>query len=809
MHQFQNIPAFKFALLLITGILIGSKFYYDLHILICLIIVVIIFAVLFFKKKIAMSTIASWFIILLLGVLKSNLDFFIIPDNSIKYFGDTERKSSSELVGIIKDYPDYDTNKIRFVLESEELISSNEKFIVSGDVSILLREDFFKKSHSEQPYLKPGDRIVVKGQLLEPPSVRNPGEFDYKKYLELHEIHKIFISTGYKNIKVIETGKYGFVFQKIIFPAKAFALENIDENLSGDEAGYLKGLVTGSRNDISSETKDAFINAGVMHLIAVSGLNVAYIIIFVTIFLSLLRIPLLPKTILTILILIFYCQFTGSPASIVRATIMGILLMLSFLLERRLNFYNTIGIAAIIILLHDSKQLFDAGFILSFSAVLSMAFIFISFEKVFMQKIIMWNFKGRKILLGAATLLFTTLAAQIGTLPITVNYFGKISFISLLANIVVVPIANLSLAIGFFQILVAIISPLLSNLISETNNVILSAQLLFINWCASLRFAYINVPDFNLLNVSAYYIVIVFIVTINNKNQILFRTVLSFLILAALFLYSFEFKKNLRITFIDVGQGDCALIQTPDDEIILVDCGIITYTYNSGERTIAPLLRRNGIDKIDLIILTHLHNDHIGGINYLLNNFKIGKILESGQKHESKLIDTMDSLIFVKKIQRETVKTGDLINAIKDIRLYFLFPDNVFVNSAGQTIDGNLNNGSVTFIMQYQENKFMFPGDIEKEGEKNLHETYSDYLKADVLKVAHHGSITSTTVPFILKNKPSVSVISCGMFNKFNHPSDIVLQRLKTSGSDVYRTDLQGAVIIESDGRNIEIVEWK
>lgn len=770
-------------------------------------IVSIIISILFINQN-QLRLLTSIFIIILFGIFKSNLDF-TTPVNSIKHFKDTGKKNTAELVGIIKEFPDYDTNKIRFVIESEELLTSDEKFFVNGDVTVTLREDIFGPSGALQPVLNAGDRVVLNGKLLDPASARNPGEFNYKKYLEIHSVHKTFISTGYKNVKIIDREKKDFLYQNIIFPAKKYALANIDKYLSGDEAAYLKGLVTGDRNDISSETKEAFINAGVMHLIAVSGLNVAYIIIFVTLILSIFRIPFTLRTILTIVILIFYCLFTGSPASIVRATIMGILFLLSGLIERKVNFYNTIGIAAMIILIYDSKQLFDAGFILSFSAVISMVFIFTSFEKLFMSRIINTRFRGKKIVAGIAILFFTTLAAQLGTLPVTVNYFGKISIISLLANIVVVPFANLSLAIGFFQILTSLFSEYLSSVIAETNYIILFSQLYFIDMCGSFKFAYVNSPDFSFANISAYYIIIILLVTIKSKAAAAFRVILSILVFLTAGVINLDLKQNLKITFIDVGQGDCALIQTPGNKTILVDCGILTFTYNSGQRTIAPYLRRNGIDKIDLLIITHLHNDHIGGINFLLENFKIGKILESGQTYKSSFINKMDSLTEAKGVIRETVRAGDMIDILENIRLYFLFPDNQFVDSNGKTKDNNLNNGSVAFILKYREQKFLFTGDIEKEGERFLYDTFSDFLKSDVLKVAHHGSITSTTIPFIVKNRPSTSVISCGMFNKFNHPSDIVLSRLQGLGSKIYRTDLNGAVILESDGFSITNVDWR
>jgi competence protein ComEC len=541
----------------------------------------------------------------------------------------------------------------------------------------------------------------------------------------------------------------------------------------------------------------------------VSGLNVAYIIIFVMLTLSIFRVSLLPKIIITINFLIFYCLFTGSTASIVRASIMGILVLTAMLIERRIMFYNSLGVAAMLILLFDPKQLFDAGFILSFSATFSMVLLYTRFEKIFLKKLTMHNSSFKKFILALLVLLFTSLAAQIGTIPLTANYFGKISLISILANVVAVPLANLSLAIGFLQIFFSLLSENLSALIAETNGVLLFCQLSFIKWCASLELAYIKVRDFNFADMITFYGIVILLLSIRKWKELFLRILICSMLLAGNFLFNFDMTNKLRITFLDIGQGDCALIQTPDGRNILVDCGRTSFTSDSGERTILPYLERCGISRIDLLIITHLHLDHIGGINSLLENIEIGKIIDSGQKYNSAFINKMDSLIIVNNVEREVVSAGDMIRDMDDLRMYFLYPDKNYRDKDLSDQKENPNNGSVVFILKYGDTDFLFTGDAEKESEGIMVRQYSDFLKTDVLKVAHHGSITSTTIPFAIRNKPGIAVISCGKFNKFNHPSDIVLNRLERSGTKIYRTDLDAAIVMESDGIKIDIIDWK
>ena len=805
------MPAFIFSILFIIGILAGSQFEFSSLLLTVIIICITVTILLIFKRESfrVISFLLICLLIILLGIFKSNIDFFHTSDNSISLFPDTDRSSNITLTGVISEIPDIDTNRIRFVLESRMLISGRDTFIVSGDVMTEVRKNIFDKKNIPQPVIKAGDLISLKGKLSEAAGKRNPGEFDYRIYLQINNIYKTFSANGYENVKVISENGLDVLHQYVLFPLKKFVLNNIDKNYSGDEAAFLKGLITGERSGISQEMKESFVNAGVMHLIAVSGLNVAYIIISLTLILSLFRFPFLLRVMITIIFLIFYSMFTGNSASIVRASIMGIIVLIAVIMERKINFYNIIGTAAMIILIYDSKQLFDAGFILSFSATISMVVFLKKFESLFLNKFKELNIKGKKITLLLAALFFTSLSAQIGTIPITANYFEKISLISLFANIAAVPLSNLSLAIGFLQMAVAGFSDHLSSVISEVNNVLLYIQLSFIKWCASLDFAYIRISNFNMTDIVCYYLIISILLTVNDKRKILFSIMLCLLIICGKYIYDLDLSKKLRVSFLDVGQGDCSVIQTPEGKIILVDCGRTSFTSNSGERTIAPYLRRTGSDRIDILIITHLHLDHIGGIKYLLENFDIGKIIESGQRFPTAFTETMDSLIEIKNIPREVVRSGDYINDLNDMRFYFLFPDNKFVNSSGITIGNNLNNGSVAFILKFRETEIFFTGDIEKESERFICDTYSEFLKTDVLKVAHHGSITSTTIPFIIRNKPDYAVISCGMYNKFKHPSDIILNRLEKSGSKIFRTDVQGAALLESDGDKIEFIDWK
>lgn len=803
----KNIPAVKFFVFFALGVFAGNYFYFSFQFLFLFLILAFVFnLILYFKSS---SNTASQFLLIVLifsaGLFKANIDFNLRESNSIKKFPDSGKDNYIQLSGVIKNIPDYDSGRVRFIIESENIVTMKDSFNVTGDVLIRIFKSNLKAEENVKE-LEEGDRINLIGRISTPQGMRNPDEFDYRRYLELQGIDKIFTVNGYNYYEVLSKNNQSFVERNIYYPSKKFSLNNIDKFVPGDEGAFLKAIVTGERTDITREMKVDFVNAGVMHLVAVSGLNIAYVILFLTILFSVLRIPQPYKLTLIIFLLIFYCVFTGSSPSIVRATFMGIFILVGLQIQRKIIIYNILGFAGLLMLLYDSKQLFDPSFILSFGAVLSIIFLYKRFEDLFIVKVKAHNV-WQKLLFWMMVTFFVTLAAQIGTLPLTALYFNKLSIVALFVNIFAVWASNISLALGFLQILLGTFSDFLSSIVGESNYYFLKLQLWLIKYSAQLPFSFVNIYKFSFISLLIYFAFVVNLFTVKKHNW-RFRSILALLIIAAFYINNLDFNNNLKVTFLDVGQGDCAVIKTPEGKTIVIDAGGQNFNYNAGENTLAPYLKRNGIDKIDLLVYTHLHMDHIGGLKYILENFQVDNILESGQTYNSPYVNSIDSIIKAKKISKSVMRFGDVIKS-DEFRLYCLFPNEEFARNSYDYSNSNLNNGSVVLKFKYKDVEILFTGDAEREAEKFITAGYGNFLNSDILKAGHHGSVTSSSIPFMLKINPKIALISCGLYNIYNHPSDIVLRRLKKLGSDVYRTDLDGALILESDGEKINIINWK
>ena len=805
--KLQNLPALRSAIAFIAGILISYFFHLNIYAAATGLFLIII--VLFFlKDKVEIKTYLFLVLLIFAGTLR-----FSLSNNSeslLRSIPDMYPKRIVNVIGIVNDIPDYDSNRVKFQFSLQKVITDNDTIDVKGNILVT---SYKPVSYSEQnfkfPLVRAGDMLSIPGYLHDGAPERNPGEFDYKKYLKLHNIDKLFSNNDCTEIKFISSGNLGFFYQKCIFPLKLYVFDEINRSIPGNDGAFLNGLITGIRSDISEDVKNDFINSGTAHIIAVSGLNVIYIVLIITLLLILLRVPLIPRTIITIILLIYYCFFTGVTPSIVRATIMGSLILIAFVIQRKPVYLNIVGFSALIILLIDPKQLFDNGFILSFASLVSILIIFNRLEILFLDKI--KDKSDNKLYLGFIRLIelaLTTFAAIMGTLPFNIFMFGKVSISGLFANIVAIPVSNISLAIGIFQIGLSFISHSTSAFIAGVNYFLIKILLIFISFSAGLSFSYIKLYQADIYFAIIYYIIFFSILFLNRKN-FKFISVLIFIVSSVYIFHLLSQKSEIKITFLDVGQGDCAIIQTSENKTIVVDCRLNATFVNSGERSIVPYLQRNGVEKIDLLIITHLHMDHIGGMKYLLENFPVSRIFESGQHVETEFVSQIDSIINAKHINKQIINAGFNDTEFKDMRLYFMFPEHGFINSDGMTMGNNLNNGSLVFKLIYKNSSILFSGDIEKYAEEDITTTYGDMLKSDLLKSPHHGSYTSSTIPFLNKIKPEYAVISCGKFNRFNHPSPIILERYSQDHIKTIRTDEDNAAVFEYKDGKLEEVEWK
>lgn len=286
-----------------------------------------------------------------------------------------------------------------------------------------------------------------------------------------------------------------------------------------------------------------------------------------------------------------------------------------------------------------------------------------------------------------------------------------------------------------------------------------------------------------------------------SKNKIL----ILLLLLSAILIWTAVLYKPahlLKATFLDVGQGDSIFFQLPYGGNMLIDGGG-GGRYDMGKRVVA-YLRRQGVRRIDILLLTHPHDDHVGGLITVLKNFRVGLVLDSGQAHTSYSYEEFLKLIEEKGIPYRIIKAGGEIKGFKEVKILVLNPPLYFLEGT----ESDINNNSLVLKVIHGKVSLLLTGDIEREAEERLLR-YGHYLKSTIIKVPHHGSSTSSTPSFLALVNPRVAVIPVGRRNPFRHPSPQVLRRYEEKDVKVYRTDRQGAIILTSDGRSFRVRTMK
>jgi competence protein ComEC len=807
--MWNDKPALVAALIICSGILLAretSIHFFAFGFAVVPFIVASIIAIVR-QKKPALNGITS-FIIAITLLLASAADFSSLEIRSshhITAFCNTSQPLKIR-AAIVND-PQVKNGRTTAVLRIISVASDDDSATVEGDALLSITPD--KHNPDSLKAFHYGNLIEFSGTLETPSSSRNPGEFSERDYLDLNNIYATVHVFGCKKITILSEGNPNPFLEYVIFPSKHFVVRTIKSCIGGEEAGFLIGMLLGDRADISPEMKNAFVDTGTVYVLAVAGVHVAMIAVVIYALFGLLRLPEKTKIIATMAGIVYYMELAGATPSASRASLMAIIVLAAKLFQYKPNPFNTLGASAVILLALDPKQLFDAGFELSYSAAFSMIYFYPKLSALIKKIPERWEeIRGVSFVLDLFAL---SLAAQIGTIPFTAYYFEKISLVSLVANIVIVPVMEVTIPLGFVIVVLSAFSLWIGSFFAESARLILWFALKFISRTAAVPHASLPTPGFGIRESFFYFLTLTGLFNIANA-KIFRRTILiaiagfDVFFLASIFSPEGSSSHILHITFLDVGQGDAALIECPSGEKILVDAGPRTLTYDAGEKVIGPFLRRRGISCLDAIVVTHPHSDHLGGVPYLMKNFEVKKVIDPGQKAQSSLY--YEYALLTQKV-RSSVSSGSMLFNIPNMRFYTLHPVESFLDLDSTDGYTQLNNTSIVFKLLYGSTSFLFAGDAERPVEERLDSVFGNFLRSDILKVGHHGSITSSTEEFLENVKPEEAVISVGKFNKFHHPSVVVIHRLQALGVRVHRTDEEGAIVFESDGTKITYVNWQ
>jgi competence protein ComEC len=732
------------------------------------------------------------------------------PPSHISHFTGYDRIS---LEGTVVRPPHCSHGITQLLIRSQKVILSNRYISVEGLLLIFLKEE-------DGPF-HVGDRLRFLCKLYTPHGFHNPGGFSYERHLAFERIYTIgFLSEEKGWVKTGEGFKNPVTLQ--VESWRNRIRDFLNQEANPPTSSIFRALVLGEQGDIPEEIKEYFILTGTAHLLAISGdqFGIVALLSFSLLIWILKRSEFLLLSVsvrkwaagLTIPCIVLYAFIAGGGISVIRAAIMVITFLLSILLDRERNLLHTLALAAFLILIVSPPSLFDVSFQLSFLAVLSILYLVPRILQEFKQEEISLLLKTswkKDILKYTMLSLLVTGVAILGTAPFVALHFNRFAPIGFITNLFIIPwvgflIVPLSLTASIFSFFFI---PFATFLI-DINGFITLILLRVLAFFASLPFASFFVSTPTVFEIILFYSLLFLVVQFRKGKKIryLFAGLcIAFACDMAYWNLKDSFQKDLKLTFIDVGHGDSILIEFPKGKKMLIDGGgLHEDRFDIGKNVIAPFLWEKKIHSIDYLVLTHPDPDHFKGLNFIVSNFKIGQFWDNGLRADSETYLQLEKTLSNKNIKRLSLNEKTPPQMIKGVEISFLNPP---VLNGMQRENRNLsfmNNASLVMKLQFKNVSMLLTGDIGREAEERmLRKGYP--LRADLLKVPHHGSSSSSTPLFLERVKPLYAILSVGERNIGRLPHPEVLKRYEQLGSGILRTDQHGAITVITSGENIEV----
>lgn len=695
------------------------------------------------------------------GLRFSAVDAF--PPNDVSKFAG----QSIQITGVIREEPQIKIlpnglTQMRFVVN------------VQGEMSGGIILTYYPKEGDELPTARIGDKISASGTLKLLHNYNNPGQIDSVTRMKANGI-TARMSAGKQGIKIEEVeGGLRIKFLRVVAEIREHYRASMSEVMSREDAAAIFAMLFGGYAGLNPELVEDFQTTGIVHILSVSGSHMS-ILAMATAWLCLLfRLPRGLTFAIGLFVIGTYAILSGLLPQVLRSAMMGILIFFAKTLDAEAEGARLLTLTATAMLINQPLLLFDISFQLSFTATAGLMYLSEDLRDAFSDSSLhIPNFFSEPASM--------TIAAQLASLPVIVWYFNQISLSSVLANVFVMPLLEIVIVGGLLGGILAAVIPIAGMIFFVGMALIFGAGAELNRVLANMPFSAVQVPTLGLWAGFFYYAAL-----------ILRRPIILLPIIFLLALSVFRFGGELEVNFVDVGQGDCAVVVTPHGKCLIFDTGgVREHMFDVGGRVVVPYLKHENIREVDKIFLTHVHEDHSGGAGAVIKKLPVGEIVTAGESKSEYAAVFGIAEEYLPPLRAG--HAGEIFN-VDGVQVEILFAPSV----------GTGNEISNVYRIKYGGVSFLITGDLVKEIEAQILREGID-VSSTVLKVAHHGSATSSSEEFLRAVNPKCAVICVGYENSFGHPRAEVLERLENLPSKIYRTDRDGLIKFKTDGKNLRV----